>query len=490
MDRSKKLLYGALALSILPLLGWWTYGLFDLDEGFYAAVTAEMNRRHEWITPFYDGVPWFEKPILSYWAAKPFVAIFGDAVGPRFPSVLATFATYALVGWFAKRRFGVPTAALSVVMLASSLLTVALGRMMMTDPLLVLTTTGAFLTFWESIEGDKRWRLATAFCLGLGVLAKGPIAGILFVPVAFWVWWRYPDVRERFKGYWPEGICIFVLIVASWYLPALIVNGKVFVQKFLVEQNIGRFSGGDQAHNVRGLEGLIYYLPVILLGFFPWSLLLPRALLKKPEENSALIGYLKAWIVVVFAFFTITSAKLPHYMLPMGPAIALLIGQWVTRAWKELKLTRYILPAAWLLFVAIFAEFGFYSWYNGVNIGGLELPGDQAEIHRLTRYVKEHEIQTDEVAEYKMGHQKGFPSTSKFHIDETSHPSTLFYLNSAVLETDDWSVLLAQKYRVWVLTRNNRISEEDAKASGSRLRLVDTGFPQDLYRLYTLDPGP
>src|SRR5262249_44035004 len=61
----------------LPLLGWWLTGLFDLDEGFYAAVTAEMNRRGEWITPYYNGQPWFEKPILLYWAAKPCVALFG-----------------------------------------------------------------------------------------------------------------------------------------------------------------------------------------------------------------------------------------------------------------------------------------------------------------------------------------------------------------------------------------------------------------------------
>ena len=61
-------------LAVLPFLGFWMYGLFDIDEGFYGAVVAEMNRRHEWLTPYYNGHPWFEKPILLYWVSKPLVS--------------------------------------------------------------------------------------------------------------------------------------------------------------------------------------------------------------------------------------------------------------------------------------------------------------------------------------------------------------------------------------------------------------------------------
>jgi len=80
------------------MVGWWTYGLFDLDEGFYASVTGSMIRHHEWITPLYNGKPWFEKPILMYWLAKPSVMLFGTEVGPRLPSVLCTIALYAIDG--------------------------------------------------------------------------------------------------------------------------------------------------------------------------------------------------------------------------------------------------------------------------------------------------------------------------------------------------------------------------------------------------------
>jgi 4-amino-4-deoxy-L-arabinose transferase-like glycosyltransferase len=85
----------ALFFACLPLFGWWMTGLFDVDEGFYGAVVAEMNRRHEWITPFFNGQPWFEKPILVYWLAKPCMMLFGPNFGPRLPAPSACFSFVA-----------------------------------------------------------------------------------------------------------------------------------------------------------------------------------------------------------------------------------------------------------------------------------------------------------------------------------------------------------------------------------------------------------
>src|SRR5436305_1720172 len=93
-------------LAILPFVGFWTYGLFDLDEGFYGAVIAEMNRRGEWITPYFNGHPWFEKPILLYWLAKPCLMLFGQTIGPRLPSVLASIGLFAWVTRFTRNHFG------------------------------------------------------------------------------------------------------------------------------------------------------------------------------------------------------------------------------------------------------------------------------------------------------------------------------------------------------------------------------------------------
>src|SRR5436309_2301812 len=125
-----------LGCAVLPLLGFWLYGLFDLDEGFYAAVVAEMNRRGEWITPYFNGQPWFEKPILLYWLAKPAVLLFGQQLGPRLPSALAAFGTYLVCGTFLKKKVHRLAGEWCLVILSTSILLLGLGRMMMTDAVL------------------------------------------------------------------------------------------------------------------------------------------------------------------------------------------------------------------------------------------------------------------------------------------------------------------------------------------------------------------
>ena len=146
------------ALVLVPFAGFWTYGFFDLDEGFYAAIAREMIRRHEWITPYYNGQPWYEKPILIYWAVKPAMMLFNSEFGARLPSVLATWATIALAAWFARRRLAAGTALIAPLVLASSLLVVGVGRLLLTDPLLVLCLSATLVCFWESLVGDPRWR--------------------------------------------------------------------------------------------------------------------------------------------------------------------------------------------------------------------------------------------------------------------------------------------------------------------------------------------
>lgn len=475
-------------MAAIPLLGWWSYGLFDLDEGFYGAITAEMNRRGEWITPFYNGHPWFEKPILLYWVAKPSLLLFGEAIGPRLPSVLATITTYAVVGWFAKRRFGSAAAALSVLILGSCLLVVGVGRMMLTDPLLLLALTAAFCTFWESLVGPRSWRLVTAACLGAGVLAKGPIVGILFVPLAAWTWWREPELRPAFKGYWVQGVAVLLAIVCSWYVPAYLKDGQVFVQQFLIEQNIGRFSGGDQAHTMRGPGGWFYYVPIVLLGFAPWIWLLPRALRRQESENAPLRRFLLAWMAVVFLFFTAAGAKLPHYVLPMAPALALLVGSDLAQRWNhELTWRRLAVPVGWLLAVEVLAQWGFSSYYRGITLGTVETPRF-AEVQDLARYVRSHASPQDLVAEYKMGGQHSGPGAPKLQLQETTHPSTLMYLDRNVLETDDWSKILQSHTRAWILTRPDRITIGDFAEANGRLRPVEAANFQRFYRLFLLEP--
>ncbi len=474
------------AAAVVPLIGWWMYGLFDVDEGFYGAVVAEMNRRGEWITPYYNGKPWFEKPILLYWLAKPCLAVFGDMIGPRLPSIVCSIATYGVVAWFAKRRFSETAGQLSILMLGSSLLMVGTGRMMMTDLPLLLCLTAAMTTFWESLVDKPSWRVWTAFFLGFGVLAKGPVALILFVIIAGWTYWREPQLRPNFKGSWLPGSALLFLVIATWYVPAYLANGQLFVQKFLIEQNIGRFTGGDAAHTLPGIGGLLAgiggYIGVLLLGMLPWSLFIWKAWPRRSEddgrdeEDGAVERYVATWAAVVFIFFAISGAKLVHYLLPMFPPLAILVGGWAARVAKR--------PQMWIqrgivccLFVGLLAQFVFLWWFEASG---------QKESQALARYVRQ---EGGKVALYQLGRRNKDLGTGKPKLQETALPSLVMVLNQVALESDNILDIANGPTPTWIITRSNRIKPEDfitVQKTGHILMEQRPPVPQENFKLYRL----
>ncbi len=430
MNRGTRALPPKLALffACIPLFGWWMTGLFDLDEGFYGAVVAEMNRRHEWITPYFNGQPWFEKPILLYWLAKPCMMLFGMDLGPRLPSVICTVALFAICGWFMKRRYEDDKAQASTVFcLGTSILVIALGRLMMTDAPLNLCLTVAFLSFFESLVGDRRWRLLTAFCLGLGVLAKGPVAIILFVGVAAIALWRIPSLRTQIKGYWLAGTAILLATVATWYVPCYLANGQVFVQKFLIEQNIGRFLGGDKAHSL-GIVGLPFYIPILLIAVFPWGWI-ERKAFTKANCDEAFSQFLAVWAIVIFAFFTVSSAKLPHYVLPVLPPLAMLAGKRMSQEPRIRWQPEYMMGLS-IIFLLLVDPL-IRIWY---------VKSGQAEAQALVRKHPEIEVL------YQLGKQEKTLNTGTTKLQETSLPSLIMYLNKPVVETDDPAALTSAEY--------------------------------------------
>jgi 4-amino-4-deoxy-L-arabinose transferase-like glycosyltransferase len=471
-----------IGLATVPLLGFWLYGLFDLDEGFYAAVVAEMNRRGEWITPYYHGKPWFEKPILTYWLAKPSVLAFGEAVGPRLPSVLCAVALYCLCAIFIRKRVSSQAAQWSVLILSTSLLFVGLSRMLMTDVPLTLAVTGAFLTFYQSLVGNRNWRLATAFFLGVSVLAKGPVALPLFVVLAIWTYASEKELRPSFKGLWLYGTLILAGTVGLWYLPAYIVNGQVFIQKFLVEQNLQRFGGGDEAHKVPLFLWPFYYPVVLFVGMFPWSIGLVKpwsSSLKK--DSTPLQRYLGRWAFIVLIFFTISGTKLPHYILPAIPPLAMLAGiSWAERRPFSLKLA-----AASAIALCVAMNAALLLWYK--RSGG-------QEVHGLAREVNARAPVNTLVISYELARQAN--SKSKLSMNETDSPSLGFYLD---LKKVDWQesgsfrTLEGQmKQRSgqvsYILTRPSRLSEGELKTlqkAGYQLNRVGG---EEQYVLYEAVP--
>lgn len=465
-------------LCIIPLLGWWLYGVFDLDEGFYASVATEMNARGEWITPYFNGNLWYEKPILLYWLAKPCLMLFDSPFGARIPSILATIATYGLVLWFARHHLDklalrpIRSGFVALFALATSLLFVAVGRMIMTDTLLTFCLTAALFGFWHGLTvNPKAWLWAGA-ALGASVLAKGPVGIILFVPIA-WYGMRITrgQSREGNTKWAIAGAAIMVAIITSWYLPAYLKDGDVFVQKFLIEQNLNRFTGGDSAHTVGGITRFIFFIPILMLGMAPWSWFIKRSW---PRRNSDLsLKFLGACAFIPFFFFTISSAKLPHYILPCFPPLALLVGHHLAGVWPSWPKWTW----GWLAGLALLANGGMLFWYKASG---------HAEVHALAQTLRG---KPEPVAVYQMPRREKALGTGKPKIQETSHPSLEFVLGKSYIEAETLDDLTKSPGTQYVLTRSNRITEADRlelKGKGFTLTPVDP-IPSDNYRLYKLE---
>jgi len=266
---------------------------------------------------------------------------------------------------------------------------------------------------------------------------------------------------------------ILAAVVATWYVPAYLVNGKLFVNKFLIEQNVGRFSGGDAAHTL-GIQSLPFFLPVLLLGMLPWSAWIwsawPRRSDSDDLQQAALRRYLATWAAVVFIFFSLSGAKLVHYILPALPPLAILIGHHLAERKWAARLGMAMCGA-----MCVIANYGFLTWYR---VSG------QEEAHDLVRYLRR---QPGDVAFYQLGRRQRDRGTGKPKLQETSLPSLFLYLNRDALDTDDLSQILAHKGPIWLFTRTGRIQPEDfiaALRAGRHLDQIEPTVTTEDFALY------
>jgi 4-amino-4-deoxy-L-arabinose transferase-like glycosyltransferase len=291
-------------------------------------------------------------------------------VALRLPSIFATLGTLSLVGFFTRKIE-------AVMILSVSVLFMGVGRMFMPDSLLVFGMTLALFSFWKSRE-DERWHVVTAVGLAVSVLAKGPMP--LAVYVLLWLYCRFrlrwkpnhghPDSwTKRATHIWKSSaVFIFLSAVVPWYL-IVSTRSPEFISQFLVRQNLGRLTGaGDSMH----LGQFWFYIPIVFVGLLPFSLSLVGAWRKREGDFEA---YLWAYVWIVFILFSLAGSKLPHYILPIFPALAILIQRHLFR--KE----RLVWDFSAILFLA-FLSLGIAFFFN------LQLPlGQLASILSLTTIV-------------------------------------------------------------------------------------------------------
>jgi dolichol-phosphate mannosyltransferase len=246
----------------------------------------------------------------------------------------AAFLTVLISYLFAARILGRGAAFCGALVLTLSVGFIFCGRFLVLDSVLSLFVTAALCSAHLALEGDRLrpgWWIASAVCCGLGVLTKGPIACVLFAPpVLAHAWLSGSRVRPT-RRQWLAFGGLVTLVAAPWFL-AIMLRDPNFARYFFWEHHVSRFAGAFHARPVW------FFIPVLLAGGLPWSLLaIPfcRFLCSRAPELRALrprqLGFLVLWAGWNFCFFSASKCKLPPYILPAAPALALLLGYFLDR---------------------------------------------------------------------------------------------------------------------------------------------------------------
>ena len=326
------------------LVGLGAPAMTDSDEAFYAEAAREMVESGDWLTPYYDYEPRFQKPILYYWLTAATFAVTGPGEAPaRLWSALSGVALVFVTAGLARRWYDDDTALLAGAVVATSFGYVALGRMSLPDlplALFVTATIGAALVaIGDRVPRPRGWLVAAAVSASLGFLMKGPLAVVLpAIVVAPIVAIERRASRLRMADLVVAAL-VFVAIAAPWYLAMWAQHGNAYLQSFFVGDNFERFAT-DRFNEPRPIW---YYLPVVAGGVAPWSpfLLLGAGatlrLFTLRGGPGSLETRLAIWVLAPLVLLTASVGKQPRYVLPLLPPLALLLAHGITERTRSMR---------------------------------------------------------------------------------------------------------------------------------------------------------
>lgn len=330
--RAALLLLVAAAIFFLYFFGLSRTGLIGPDEPRYAAIGRAMAESGDWITPRLWGAPWFEKPALLYWmTAAGFKLGLGSELAPRLPVAIESVAFLVYFFLVLRREFGERTAWYATAILGTSAGWLAYSHFAITDVPMSAAFAAAMFTLLS--KRATAWAfVAAGVLLGLAVLAKGLVPLVLFIP-ALWF------LRRRWREL--AGLLAAAAVVALPWYALVSARNPGFLGDFIWKHHFGRFLNTALQHG----QPLWFYVPVVLAGFFPWTPLVGLAANARLYRDARL-QFVLAWFAWGFVFFSASRNKLPGYLLPLLPALALLMGIGLERSAHA----RYWLAACGALF--------------------------------------------------------------------------------------------------------------------------------------------
>jgi 4-amino-4-deoxy-L-arabinose transferase-like glycosyltransferase len=343
--------------------------LWDEDEPKNAQCAREMLARGNWIVPTFNQDLRTDKPVLLYWLMMPAYLLLGvSELAARLPSAVLAIGTTLLTYQLGRRLFSPQVGLWAGLALATSLMFTVAGRAATPDSTLIFCTTLAMLLYVMRVEMKSRRNRSVRWydytlvfaAMGLAVLAKGPVGivlplGILtlyarssgpalqFDKAAGWriaIWSFIKQVCQPAswcRAVWANRPLLAIAVVAAialpWYIAVGLTTDGEWLRGFLGKHNVDRFLKPMEGH--RG--PIVYYIPAVLIGMFPWSVFLPLAIFetvrrfRATDAPQASLRFVLCWAGLYLGFFSLAGTKLPSYVLPAYPALAIMIAVFLQR---------------------------------------------------------------------------------------------------------------------------------------------------------------
>jgi 4-amino-4-deoxy-L-arabinose transferase-like glycosyltransferase len=307
------------------------YDLWPADEPRYGQIAREMMERGDYLVPHINDETYYEKPPLLFWSIAVFSQLTGDVTETtaRMPSVVAALLVVLFTYLLAYRMYGPRVALWAALILISTQRIWWQARTAQIDMLLTAALTVGLYALWRwDEERRKGWLFLLYAVVGVGMLAKGPPA--LLFPFLFIMtyYWKNPDARKR--THWIIGLVSATVMVALWYIPARLAAAEG------TQEAVSEGIGGNLFRNIIGRIFLgvskaqppWYYVENLPLDLFPWSLFLPFTIYYawKHRNQDKMMRFLLCWTVPAFIAFSIFIGKRAIYILPLYPAIAILVA--------------------------------------------------------------------------------------------------------------------------------------------------------------------
>jgi 4-amino-4-deoxy-L-arabinose transferase-like glycosyltransferase len=351
----RDLLWLALAFSLLLGFRLGSYPFNNPDEGRNVEIPREMLATGDWVTPRLNGVNYFEKPPLMYWAVGACLKV----LGPGEWAMRATPALFALGGVLltyaaARRLYGRPAGLASATVLGTSLLYFGTGRFLVLDMAVSVLMSATLFCFILAVQeppgARRRWLFYGLYAsAALATLTKGFI-GFLVTGAVMFLWLLVFNQWRRLRPlYLPSGLVLFLALAAPWHVLAALRN-ETWAHRYVYIEHWARFTTTYHGRS----QPWHYFIWILLAGLFPWSAFLwpaVRAAVRggpfdKPGVSSlsndwarrgqnANAWFLVTWAAFIFLFFSKSQSKLPAYILPVFPALAVLVGAWLAGVWAD-----------------------------------------------------------------------------------------------------------------------------------------------------------